>query len=103
MYTRLEPLVIRDYSRIAPLRVWPCNCPTRVPYSDMPLELIDPQEVTLPKDPTTSSPKEEASPAETPVRGNMKYWLCSVNYQTICMFDQISATEEFVPSCHFVY
>uniref|UniRef100_A0A1B6LDX7 DDHD domain-containing protein n=1 Tax=Graphocephala atropunctata TaxID=36148 RepID=A0A1B6LDX7_9HEMI len=70
---RLEPLVIREYAKIAPLRIWPCNCPTRVPYCDMPLELIDPQEMGVTKEttPTTSTtPKEESavSPTETPVR-----------------------------------
>jgi len=78
---RLEPLVVRDYSRIAPLRIWPCNYPHRIPYSDMPLELIDPHEISLVKEATkecketgsgqgtaNSTPKEESSPAETPVR-----------------------------------
>ncbi|KAG8320104.1 uncharacterized protein LOC124366463 [Homalodisca vitripennis] len=74
MFYRLEPLVIRDYARIAPLRIWPCNCPTRVPYCNMPLELIDPQEIGVTKETTptatSTTPKEESavSPAETPVR-----------------------------------
>lgn len=66
--------MIREYSKISPLRIWPSNCPLRIPYADMPLELIDPQEVTLAKDVTninSTTPKEEnsMSPAETPVRG----------------------------------
>ncbi|XP_054287967.1 phospholipase DDHD1-like [Macrosteles quadrilineatus] len=74
---RLEPLVVKDYSRIAPLRIWPCNSPHRIPYSDMPLELIDPHEIGMTKEregngsmpaTTNTTPKEDSSPAETPIR-----------------------------------
>uniref|UniRef100_A0A1B6CIH6 DDHD domain-containing protein n=1 Tax=Clastoptera arizonana TaxID=38151 RepID=A0A1B6CIH6_9HEMI len=70
---RLEPLVIKGYSRIAPLKIWPCNHPFRIPYCDMPLELIDSQdkESFMSNNSTTSpTPKEEtpSSPSETPVR-----------------------------------
>ncbi|CAB0002196.1 unnamed protein product [Nesidiocoris tenuis] len=35
----LEPLVIKDYCKIAPLPIHPCNAAKPVPYSEMPLEL----------------------------------------------------------------
>lgn len=73
---RLEPLVVKDYSRIAPLPIWPYNAPHRIPYSEMPLELIEPQDVNKDKEPSSASttanstPKDESSgsPTETPVR-----------------------------------
>lgn len=74
---RLEPLIVKDYSRIAPLPIWPYNVPHRLPYSEMPLELIEPQDINKDKDQspantaTNSTPKDDASgsPTETPVRG----------------------------------
>ncbi|RZF32862.1 hypothetical protein LSTR_LSTR009977 [Laodelphax striatellus] len=41
---RLEPLVVRDYSKIAPIQIRPYNASHRTPYSEMPLELIVNQE-----------------------------------------------------------
>lgn len=72
---RLEPLVVRDYSRIAPLPIWPYNAPQRLPYGEMPLELIEPQDISKDKESpanmtANSTPKDETSgsPTETPVR-----------------------------------
>lgn len=74
---RLEPLIVKDYSRIAPLSIWPYNAPHRLPYSEMPLELIEPQDINKEKEQSpanttaNSTPKDEisGSPTETPVRG----------------------------------
>ncbi|XP_039296596.1 phospholipase DDHD1 [Nilaparvata lugens] len=41
---RLEPLVVRDYSKIAPIQIRPYNSSHRVPYSELPLEIIVNQE-----------------------------------------------------------
>ncbi|KAF6209225.1 hypothetical protein GE061_014970 [Apolygus lucorum] len=38
---RLEPLVLKDYCKIAPLPIHACNAAKPLPYSEMPLELED--------------------------------------------------------------
>lgn len=43
LYCRMEPLFLRNYSRIAPLQIQAYNAATRVDYKDMPLEPLVPE------------------------------------------------------------
>lgn len=72
---RLEPLVIREYCKIAPVQIRAHNASPRTPYCDMPLELIVTPDKDKEKDKDSSpspipTPKDDSSisPTETPVR-----------------------------------
>jgi hypothetical protein len=43
IFCRMEPLFLRNYSRIAPLQIQAYNAATRVDYKDMPLEPLVPE------------------------------------------------------------
>lgn len=64
---RIEPLLVKGYSRIAPLVVQPYNASYRTPYSDMPIETIVPenQNSQEPGASDSGNNKEEESPGGT--------------------------------------
>ncbi|XP_075237499.1 phospholipase DDHD1-like isoform X2 [Lycorma delicatula] len=70
---RLEPLVVREYCKIAPLQIRAHNALQRTPYSEMPLELIvqqDKEKDTSAGSTPAPTPKDESSvsPTDTPIR-----------------------------------
>lgn len=74
---RMEPLLLRDYSRIAPLQIQAYNAATHIDYKDMPLEPIVP-EITVGGNAGTSAitkrregvdELEADSPSNTPTKG----------------------------------
>lgn len=72
----MEPLLLRDYSKIAPLQIQAYNATVRIDYKDMPLEPIVP-EITSSNDCSSSVSKhregleemEADSPSNTPSKG----------------------------------
>ncbi|KAJ4444723.1 hypothetical protein ANN_06520 [Periplaneta americana] len=71
---RMEPLLLRDYSRIAPLQIQAYNAVTHVDYSDMPLEPLLPEIASSATNTTAATTKrregldelESDSPSNTP-------------------------------------
>jgi len=57
LYCRMEPLFLRNYSRIAPLQIQAYNAATHVDYKDMPLEPLVP-EITSGGNASNSSRRE---------------------------------------------
>ncbi|XP_069684791.1 phospholipase DDHD1-like isoform X2 [Periplaneta americana] len=74
---RMEPLLLRDYSRIAPLQIQAYNAVTHVDYSDMPLEPLLPEIASSATNTTAATTKrregldelESDSPSNTPSKG----------------------------------
>lgn len=73
----MEPLLLRDYSRIAPLQIQAYNVATHVDYKDMPLEPIDPEITVGGSGGTSTVTKRQegvdelgaVSPSSTPTKG----------------------------------
>jgi hypothetical protein len=73
----MEPLLLRDYSRIAPLQIQAYNAATHVDYKDMPLEPIVPEitvggnagNSTVTKRREGVEELEGDSPSSTPTKG----------------------------------
>uniref|UniRef100_T1HB26 DDHD domain-containing protein n=1 Tax=Rhodnius prolixus TaxID=13249 RepID=T1HB26_RHOPR len=63
---RLEPLIVKDYARIAPLSLHPYNAVRPIPYSEMPLELSDLEQSAYVAASSAGDPLSTTSPAETP-------------------------------------
>lgn len=64
---RLEPLIVKDYSRIAPLPLHPYNAIRPLPYSEMSLELSDLEPNAYGQASSAGDPPVTVtSPAETP-------------------------------------
>lgn len=71
---RLEPLLVREYSKLAPLQIQAYNAATHSLYSDVPLELIVPESVSSASQSasarqTTDDGDSPKSPGGTPSRG----------------------------------
>jgi hypothetical protein len=73
----MEPLFVREYSRIAPLQIQAYNAATHVNYKDMPLEPIVPEVTVGGSAGNTAITKcregveelEGDSPSSTPTKG----------------------------------
>ncbi|KDR06875.1 hypothetical protein L798_03356, partial [Zootermopsis nevadensis] len=74
---RMEPLLLRDYSKIAPLQIQAYNATVRIDYKDMPLEPIVP-EITSSNDCSSSVSKHreglEEMEADSPSNTPSKAW-----------------------------
>ena len=75
---RMEPLLMRDYSRIAPVQIQPYNAAVRIDYRYLPLEPIVPDAATASTSSTPSAGSkrregledmEADSPSSTPSKG----------------------------------
>ncbi|XP_014242106.1 phospholipase DDHD1-like isoform X2 [Cimex lectularius] len=69
---RLEPLVVKDYSRIAPLPLHSYNAINPIPYSEMNLELEEPADINAV---SVFPPDGTSSPVETPNKDkSWRFW-----------------------------
>ena len=78
----MEPLLMRDYSRISPVQIQSYNAAVRVDYKDVPLEpiVLDAATSSSTSTPSAGSKRRDGledmeadSPSNTPSKGNCDY------------------------------